>query len=90
MLNVSSRTLKNFSALFWYIGGFVLMIKGSKLVFEADELNPGQMWPWLAFTSGLLLGGFKAKFLFSTFCQKNLARIETLEQPTKLDDIIQK
>jgi len=81
MLNASSHTLKILSALFWYIGGIVLILKGIRLIFEADELRPDQIWPLMAIITGFLLGGFKAKFLFSKSCQKNLTRIDALAQP---------
>ncbi len=81
MLKVSTHTLKIFSALIWYIGGIVLTLKGTSLIFEAEALKPGQIWPWAALITGLLFGGFKAKFLFSKVCQKNLLRISSLKQP---------
>jgi len=81
MFNVSTRSLKILSALFWYIGGIILMLKGGSLLLEADTLKPGQIWPGLAIVIGLLLGSVKAKFLFSKSCKKNLARIGALERP---------
>jgi hypothetical protein len=81
MFNVSARSLKILSGLFWYIGGIVLMLKGGTLLFEADTLKPDQIWAWLAIFIGLLLGGLKAKFFFSKSCQKNLTRIGALERP---------
>ena len=81
MLNVSTRSLKIISALFWYIGGVVLMLRGSGLLFKADTLKPDQIWPWLAIIAGLLLGSLKARFLFIKSCQKNLARIGALKRP---------
>ena len=57
------------------------MLKGVSLLLKAAKLKPDQIWPWLAFFSGLGLGTLKAKFLFSKSCQRNLARIDTLYQP---------
>ena len=81
MLNVSHGSLKILCALFWYIGGIVLLLKGGSLLVEAERLKPGQIWPWLTVLAGLLLGGLKAKLLFRKSCQKNLARISALKQP---------
>ena len=81
MLNVSNRSLKILCALFWYTGGIVLILKGISLLFRATELKPDPIWLWLAVFAGLSLGTLKAKFLFNKSCQKNLARIDALEQP---------
>ena len=36
---------------------------------------------WIFVGIALLLGGLKARYLFSKSCRKNLARIKTLDQP---------
>ena len=77
----STRWLKILAALAWYVGGIVLLLKGSSLLVEAEALRPEQNWPWLAVVAGLFLGGLKAKLLFSGSCQKNLDRIAALELP---------
>jgi hypothetical protein len=81
MFVVSARSLKILAALIWYIGGIMLILKGRSLLIEADALKPEQVWPWLAVVAGLFLGGLQAKFLFSKSCQRNLARIDTLDRP---------
>ncbi len=81
MLVVSTRSLKILTALVWYVGGIILLLKGGSLLVEADALKPGQDWPWLAAAAGLFLGGLKAKFLFNKSCEKNLDRIAALERP---------
>ena len=81
MLTVSHHTLKILAALVWYIGGIVLLIKGSSLLMEAELLKPDQHWPWTAAIVAVLIGGVKAKFLFNKNCRKNLARIAALDQP---------
>ncbi len=81
MLNISNRNLKIISAFIWYIGGIVLIIKGSSLLLEAEKLDPKQLWPWIAIITGLFIGSLKAWFLFSKSCQKNLNRIDALKQP---------
>ena len=80
-MTVSARSLNILAALVWYIGGFVLVWKGGSLLAEAAALRPGLPWPWLALAAALLLGGLKARFLFSRSCHKNLTRIAALDQP---------
>lgn len=81
MLVVSTRSLKRLAAFVWYVGGMVLLLKGGSLLVEADALRPEQDWPWVAAVVGPVLGGLKAKFLFSKSCQKNLDRIDALDRP---------
>ena len=81
MLTVSTRTLKIFATITWYIGGLVLLLKGGSLLIQAAAMKPGQSWPWLAVMVGLFIGGVKAKFIFSKSCRKNLERITSLNQP---------
>jgi len=81
MLVVSTRTLKILAALTWYIGGVILLIKGRSLLLEADALKPEEIWPWLAAGAGLFFGGLKAKFIYTRSCQRNLDRIDALDQP---------
>ena len=77
----TSRTLKILAALLWYLGGVMLVSKGSSLLIEADMLKPEKNWTWGAIVIGLLIGGLKAKYLFSRSCKKNLARIDLLNKP---------
>ena len=81
MLVVSTRSLKILAALVWYVGGALLLLKGSSLLVEADALKPEEGWPWLAAVAGLFLGGLQAKFLFARSCQKNMDRIDALDRP---------
>ena len=80
-LIVSNRTLNILAAIVWYIGGIVLLLKGSNLLIEADTLKPEKYLPQLAVIIGLILGGLKTRFLFNKSCQKNLNRIAALNQP---------
>jgi hypothetical protein len=80
-MTVSRRTLNILAAVVWHIGGFVLLIKAGSLLLEADSLRPEQNWQWIFVVIALLLGGLKARFLFSKTCHKNLARIKGLDQP---------
>jgi uncharacterized membrane protein len=81
MLTVSTRTLNILAAFVWYVGGIVLLLKGSSLLAEAHSLRPEHGWLWLAAVAGSFIGGAKAKFLFSRSCQKNLVRIASLDRP---------
>lgn len=81
MITTSTRNLKILAALVWYTGSIVLLFKGASLLVEADALKPDQSWHWLAITAGLFFGGLKAKYIFSKSCDKNLDRINTLNQP---------
>jgi hypothetical protein len=78
---VSTRSLKVISALVWYIGGVVLLLKGGSLLAEAESLRPGEAWPWLAAAVGIVIGVLKAKLFFTRSCQRNLERIDALERP---------
>lgn len=77
----SNRNLKIVAALVWYAGSAVLLLKGYSLLTEAAALRPGLAWPWLAVGIALLLGGLKARFVFVRSCDRNLARISSLDRP---------
>ena len=81
MLDVSTRSLKILAALTWLAGVLVLVVKAGSLLAEAYALRSEQHWPWLAIVAGLLLGVVQARRIFNESCQKNLDRIDTLEQP---------
>jgi uncharacterized membrane protein len=81
MLTASTRTLNILAAFVWYVGGIVLIIKGSSLLAEAYSLKPEQYWPWLAVGVGPIIGSIKGKFIFRKSCQKNLDRILALDKP---------
>ena len=81
MAHVSARSLILLSALFWYGGGFVLLIKGVGLAMDARRLVPGNFWPGVILVSGAIIGTVKARYLFSISCRKNLSRINALTQP---------
>jgi hypothetical protein len=80
-MTVSARTLHILAALIWYAGGIVLLLKGGSLLAEAEALEPGRIWPWLAAILALFLGGWKARFIFGKSIKKNLARIAALDRP---------
>lgn len=78
---VPSLVLKVLAAAVWYVGGVMMLLKGGRLLVEADSLNPGASWTWLAGVGGLLLGLLKGKYLFIRNCRNNLDRIAALEHP---------
>ena len=80
-MTASTRTLNILAAFVWYVGGVVLLIKGSSLLTEAYSLKPEQYWPWLAVAVGPVIGSIKGKFIFRKSCLKNLARIDALNKP---------
>jgi hypothetical protein len=80
-MTASIRTLNIIAASVWYVGGIVLLIKGSSLLVEAYSLKLEQYWPWLAVAVGPVIGSIKGKFIFRKSCLKNLARIDALNQP---------
>ncbi len=80
-MTASIRTLNILAASVWYVGGIVLLIKGSSLLAEAYSLEPEQYWPWLAVAVAPVIGSLKGKFIFRKSCLKNLARINTLNHP---------
>lgn len=81
MLAVSKNTLKTVSAVVWLVGAAFLLSKAATLFAQAIALQPSAALSWLAIVAGILLGGVKAKYLFSWFCRKNLERIDTLDDP---------
>ena len=81
MIPASAHSLKILAALVWYIGGVVLLLKGTNLLQEAEALRPDRPWPWVAVITGLMIGSVKAGFLFSKSCKKNLVRIDRLKRP---------
>ena len=80
-LVVTNRSLRYLAALLWYTGSIILLLKGSKLLSEAEVLKPEEGWLWQVAVLGIFLGGLKAKFIFNKSCQKNLDRIASLVKP---------
>ena len=81
MNSASVRSLVILSALFWYGGGFVLLIKGASLAIAACRLDSSSFWPGMVLASGVAIGIVKARYLFARSCRKNLSRINALAQP---------
>ncbi|NOX36227.1 MAG: hypothetical protein GXO78_01700 [Calditrichaeota bacterium] len=78
---VSKNTLKILAAVVWYIGGIVLLLKATDLLFQAYAIQPHWKVPALAIGIGILVGLIKSRFLFMPVCRKNLARIDQLSRP---------
>jgi len=73
---ISEKTLKTLALLVWYIGFVALSLKSYKLFNEAYTINNN-----LTYLIIFLLSLLKTKYIFTHSCQKNLQRIEALENP---------
>ena len=74
-------TLNALAFLTWYIGAVALFSKGTRLLIQAENINPGLIWPWLALGAGILIGAIKARYLLIKSCRKNLSRLANLTNP---------
>lgn len=81
LYSTSQRTLKILAVLVWLVGGVMMVRKASELFLEAHALSDTVTWIWVCMGLGVLLGSIKARFIFRKSCQKNLRRIETLQEP---------
>jgi hypothetical protein len=77
----SVRTLNVLAGVTWYAGAVALLSKGSRLLLQAESINGGRGWPWVALIVGVLIGVLKARYLLFKSCRKNLARIASLQNP---------
>ncbi|MBK8164872.1 MAG: hypothetical protein IPK64_02790 [bacterium] len=80
-MRVAPRTLNILAAVTWYAGAVSLLRKGVSLLAKEHARDPEGLGLWLALGAGLLLGGLKARFVFSANCRRNLARIAALPDP---------
>jgi uncharacterized membrane protein len=81
MAIVPVHILHILAALVWYAGSIALLLKGGSLLVEAEAIDPERIWPWLAGSMALLMGGLKARFIFGRSIKRNLARIAALDRP---------
>jgi hypothetical protein len=81
MFDTSARALKILAAVVWHGGGISLIYKAGGLLAEAFSLRPDPVWPWGVAVVGIVLGGLKARYLFSGVCENNLQRINSLVRP---------
>ena len=75
------KTLKTLALLIWYIGVVALSLKSYKLFNEAYTINSNITYLIFFLILGFLLSLLKTKYIFIHSCQKNLQRIEALENP---------
>jgi hypothetical protein len=80
-MTTSPKILKLLALLTWITGGVVLFLKGYALFAEAESLRPGVALNFLPFIIAFTSGGLKARYLFLPACQKNLSRIDALNDP---------
>ncbi len=76
---VSKGFLRAMAALTWYTGSIALITKAWDLITQAQAISQTEIWPWAAL--GMGIGWIKAGFLFNRSCQKNLERINSLDNP---------
>ncbi|MCP4541510.1 MAG: hypothetical protein GY832_30635 [Chloroflexi bacterium] len=69
------------AGLTWYAGAAALLSKGTRLLLQAENIDGGRGWPWIAFAVGISVGAIKARYLLFKSCHKNLARIASLARP---------
>ena len=67
--------------MMWISGGLDLLLKGASLLTKASTFEKAIAWPLFALVLGFVFGEIKAKFIFIEYCQKNLKRIEKLDNP---------
>ncbi len=78
---MSQRSLINISAVVWYAGGIVLLLKGGSLILQAHRIDPQSTWSYVAVVLGLSIGWVKGRLLFHKNCTRNIHRISGLAQP---------
>ena len=59
----------------------MMVRKASELFLEAHALSSTVLWIWVSIGLGLIIGNIKARFIFRKSCQKNILRINGLEEP---------
>ena len=72
---------KTLALLVWYISFIALSLKSYKLFNEAYNINNNLTYLITFLLLGFLLSLLKIKYIFTPSCQKNLQRIEGLENP---------
>ncbi len=79
-MRVSRTALKALAAATWYIGGGVLLYKGSGYLFAAAA-SGSELWPALSGALGVTVGLMRGRTMFLRACRQNLARIDALDDP---------
>ena len=80
-MKTSKNTLIILAAIIWYIGGIMLFRSGIELIIQTREMEPNSSWHWLFILLGVGLGIYQALTIFTRSCQKNIKRINQLENP---------
>jgi hypothetical protein len=75
------KRLKVLAFVVWYVGFVALSLKSYKLFKEAYLIDSNLSYIFLFLVIGFWLSVLKTKYIFIGSCQKNLARIEALENP---------
>lgn len=79
-MRVPRSILKMLAAATWYIGGAVLLYKGTGYLIAAAGSGPA--WPPLAAgLAGAAFGVLRGRTLFLQACRRNLQRIDALPDP---------
>ncbi len=81
MLYCSKKTLQFLAAVLWLSGAVILSYKSTQLLAAAININSNMLWIGFSVVTGLVVGWFKAKYLFRPICIKNINRIGLLERP---------
>ena len=81
MSEPGARWVSCLAACIWHVGIVALLWRGTLLLLEAERLDPGRGWPWLAIPAALLIGGLKGRLLLVRAVARNKARIAALERP---------
>ncbi len=81
MFNTNSNTLVKLAATVWYTGVVVLIAKSSTLLFEAYKGGLNQFFILMTIICGIVIGKIKAKYMFYNIGEKNINRINLLENP---------
>lgn len=79
-MRVSRTALKALAAATWYVGGGVLLYKGSGYLLAAAA-SGGVLWPALSGMLGVTVGLMRGRTMFLRACRRNLARIDSLDDP---------
>jgi len=76
----NAGTLNALAFLTWYAGAAALLSKGTRMLMQAENIDPGLVWPWFALAA-ILAGAIKARYLLFNNCRENLSRIANLTNP---------
>lgn len=81
MVHTNTGVLRFLAALTWHLGFIVLLLKATSLLLQAHQIRPDDLWSLWAVLLGIVAGIIKGIVFFSSSCQKNLRRINSLKNP---------